>query len=271
MPRGDITRTIQDMTGISWSERASSSGTAGTYLKARTGTGRRMTYYKLSRYNGISIDGHECVNEIIASRLMRLLGIPHLEYRLIRGRVLIDDTEHETWLNASRNFRKTGERKLGLGAFWELYRQEGEQPYEFCCRMGWTDQIHQMMVVDYLLANRDRHSSNVEVLVARDGSRRLAPIFDTGFSLLAPYADNEERAMEFDPLAPVATTNFVGSRSLEENLKLARGATLGGDLAKDGRDVLLAGLDAALPNSYLEKIWDIIWERWQHYAVLRAD
>jgi len=270
MSQRDMTKTIQDLRNISWSERASSSGTAGTYLKARTGSGARMVYYKLSRYNGIVIDGHECANEIVASRLMRVLGISHLEYRLIHARVSINGTEHETWLNTSRNFRKSGERKLGLGTFWELYRREDETPYDFCLRHGWQNEIHRTMLVDYLVANRDRHASNVEVLIARDGSVRLAPIFDTGFSLLAPYANDEERALSFDPLADVATTNFIGSRSLEENVLLTTEAELQQRLEESDRGEILRGLSDVLPQTYLGKIWDIIWRRWQHYETLRA-
>ena len=74
----DVVRTLQDYRAIKWSERANSSGTAGTYLKARVGAGTRARYLKLSRFTGVEIDGSECVNEIVASRLMRLLGIEAL-------------------------------------------------------------------------------------------------------------------------------------------------------------------------------------------------
>lgn len=271
MASRDITESVQDLTRLTWSERASSSGTAGTYLKAREGTGARMRYYKLSRFNGVAIDGHECVNEIVAARLMDLLGVEHLAYRLVHARVLIDGEEYVTWLNSSYNFRKAGERKQGLGTFYELHCESGEAPYDFCLRCGWGSQIHQMMVVDYLIANRDRHASNIEVLVDRAGKARLAPIFDNGFSLLAPYADDEELALGFDPLRRVGTTNFVGSRSLEENLVLAAGAGGIGELRVEDRSQLLAGLDQALPVAYLDKIWDIVWGRWQRYAEIRVN
>lgn len=127
-----------------------------------------------------------------------------------------------------------------------------------------------MMVVDYLIANRDRHESNIEVLVDRAGRARLAPIFDNGLSLLAPYAGNDELALAFEPLRPVGTTNFVGSRSLEENLELAAGVQGVGELREEDRGALLARLDQALPPAYLNKIWDIVWGRWRTYAELRA-
>lgn len=268
MPK-DIVEKLQDYTDLVWTERANSSGTGGTYLKARTGSGTRMTYYKLSRFNGVEIDGHECANEIIASRLMRILGIEHLEYRLVHANVRIGDAVYETWVNASINFRRPRERKQALGLFYELNRQPEESPYDFCVRMGWEENIKQMMLVDYLIMNRDRHESNIEVLVAPDGSCRLAPIFDNGLSLLAPLAGMDDTISSFDPLKRVATMNFIGSRDLEENLVSAMPIAVAGSLGESDRNLLLDGLDAVLPQLYRDKIWDIVWQRWCRYAQLR--
>ncbi|WP_455137790.1 hypothetical protein [Thermophilibacter sp.] len=269
MARRDVTAEIQDLTRLSWSERASSSGTAGTYLKAREGSGTRMTYYKLSRYNGRTIDGCECVNEVVASRLMDVLGIGHVRYRLVHARVVVEGVEHVTWLNASRNFRRSGERKVSLGTYYGLYRHDDESPYDFCARLGWQDEVRKVMLVDYLMANRDRHSSNIEVLVDRRGEARLAPLFDTGLSLFAPFAWDEERVRAFDPLAEVATTNFVGSRSLEKNLGLVGRLGDVTDLTERDRAALLDGLEGALEPYQLDKVWEIVWERWRHYEDVR--
>lgn len=220
---------------------------------------------KLSRYNGQAIDGYECVYELVASRLMEILGVEHASYRLVHARVSIDGVEHVTWVNTSRSFRRPGERKLAMGAFYELYRNEGETPYELCQRLGWGDDVRRMMLVDYLVANCGRHSSNIEVLVARDGSRRLAPVFDTGFSLLAPLAGDEERIRALDSLSDVATTNFIGSRSLEKNLSLVGRVSLARDLEGADCERILSGLEWVLPPYHLEKIWDIVWGRWSHY------
>lgn len=265
----DIEPALQDLTMLAWNERATSSGTAGTYLKARTGTGRDMIYYKLSRFNGIEIDGHECVNEIVAGRLMDILGIPHLTYRLIHANVNLDGKAFETWLNASRTFRKPGERKQALGTFFDLHRLPDETPFSFCARQGWRDQIAQMMLVDYLIANRDRHASNIEVLVSRTGGIRLAPIFDNGLSLVAPLAGLDDLIDAFDPLKPVATMNFIGSRSLEENLEAIAPVPGLGVLHETDRAHVLGGLQGIIPDRYLDKIWDIIWQRWQHYEDIR--
>ena len=264
----DVVKSLQDYRGISWSERANTSGTAGTYLKARVGEGSRARYLKLSRYNGVLIDGSECVNELVASRLMELLGVAHVGYRLIHALVTVNGAEHETWLNSSRNFRAPGEQKMGLGNYYELHGEKDESPLMFCERMGWHEQVAQMMLVDYLVANRDRHGSNIEVLIDREGRARLAPIFDNGLSLVAPYGDDEERIASFDPLTPVATTNFLGSRSLEENVRSVAPVGVARPLAEGDREALLAGLEAAASPVLLDKIWEIVWRRWCWYAAL---
>lgn len=264
----DIVSKEQDMTSLVWRERVNTSGTAGTYLKAVTGVGARAVYYKLPRFNGVEFDGHECVNEVIASRLMRLMGVEHLDYRLIHARVVVDGAEHEVWLNSSNNYRRTRERKLSLGLFVDLNREAGETPLDVCERFGWMDAIRQMMLVDYLVANRDRHSSNIEVLIAPDGTPRLAPLFDMGLSLLAPLAGNPDAIEEFDPLRRVATTNYLGSRSLEENLLNALPVPDISSLKEDDRELLLSGLDGAMDVGTLDKIWEIIWTRWCRYASL---
>lgn len=58
---------------------------------------------------------------LVAARLMRLLEINHLEYRLIHARILVDGQEREVWLNSSKNFRKAKERKLSLSAYVSLF------------------------------------------------------------------------------------------------------------------------------------------------------
>lgn len=264
----DIVRKEQDLTHLQWDERANSSGTAGTYLKARTGEGARALYYKLPRYNGIEFDGHECINEIVAARLMTLLGIAHLDYRLIHARIKLDGAEHTVWLNSSKNFRRKRERKMGLGMFVALYRKSGEAPYDVCRRYGWEWQINKMQLVDYLIANRDRHESNIEVIIGIDGTPRLAPVFDNGLSFVAPLAGDEEAIASFDPLKHVATMNYVGSRSLEENLKDIVPVDGIHPLSLEDRDYLFVGLQDAADSALLNKMWDIIWARWNWYASL---
>ncbi len=266
----DILFELQDLRRLSWSEKANTSGTGGCFLKSREETGAGTWYYKLSCYDSYrGVYGHECVNEVVASRLMSALGIPHLEYRLVHALVNIDGAETETWLNRSKSFRATGERKQALDTFYDLHKQEGESPLELCDRYGWGTQIRQMMLVDYLIANRDRHGANIEVLRGRNGSLRLAPIFDNGLSFVFSCYGDESRVSNFNALADVNANNYLGTKSLSENLeRFVAGCIDMPKLTNSAIDAIFLGLERTLPETHLAKMKEMIIKRWQRYEAL---
>ena len=258
----------QDMTWLSWSKIRNSSGTAGSFLKAYSDLGGEKTYYKLSNYDAVrGVVGHECVNEVVVDRLLTLLGVEHLPYQLIHANIVIDGKPQETWLCASRDFKQRGESKLALDAFYQAERRENESPLDFCIRSGWAAYVWQRLAVDYLILNRDRHGANIEVL--RNSKRktlRLAPLFDHGLSLLFGCQD-EAAALSADVMEDKPIQCFVGSRSAWENLKLIPADQMPAlrSLRETDKAALLDGLDAALGQAWLEKIWEMLWRRWQAY------
>ena len=160
-----IIRDKQDMTYLSWSKIRNSSGTAGSFLKAYSELGGKKIYYKLSNFDTEKgVVGHECVNEIIVDRLLNILGIPHLHYQLIHADVCVGEKTFDVYLCASEDFKKRGESKVALDAYWESEHVDGETPLQFCIRNGWESYLYQMLVVDFLILNRDRHGANMEVL-----------------------------------------------------------------------------------------------------------
>lgn len=269
MRNADVVKTCQDLRHLGWSERANTSGTAGCFLKAREVTGAETWYYKLSCYDSYrGIYGHECVNEVVASRLMELLGIPHLEYQLVHAVVSIEGAEHDTWLNRSRSFRRQGERKVAFDTVYDMEKQPGESPLDLAARFGWGEEIQHMMIVDYLIANRDRHGANIEVLRDREGAVRLAPLFDNGLSFACFCYGDEARVRAFDPLSDVNANNYLGTRSLEENVRRFVSAEAIAHLAQplrpEHRALLFVGLEEALTQAHRDKMWDIVWGRWCH-------
>ena len=72
----------------------------------------------------------------------------------------------DTYVCASENFRARGEDKQAIDVCYESERMDGESPLDFCVRMGWADYIWNMLVVDFLILNQDRHGANIEVLRA---------------------------------------------------------------------------------------------------------
>lgn len=266
-----IVQELQDMTHLNWAYTRNFSGTAGSFLKAYDESPDGKIYYKLSNYDAWKgITGHECINEIIVDRLLTILGIEHLSYQLIHASVLIDQKHYETWLCASRDFKQRGESKIALDAYYQAERQQDESPLAFCIRSGWERIIWEMLVVDFLILNRDRHGANMEVLRnPRLKSIRLAPLFDHGLSLLS-RCDSIAAALQEDVLADKPVQCFVGSRSAWENLKLIPSDRFPqlNPLHEHDRNSLLEGLSEALEPQWLDKIWEMIWKRWQVYESL---
>ncbi len=139
----DFIEEIQELTDLVWTDIKISPGTPGCFLKAyREELGVRI-YYKISNYDSYrGVFGHECVNELIVSRLLSVLEIEHLEYQLIHARILVDGKETETYITRSVNFRRDDERKMAFDVFYDLNREEKESPLDFAVRMGWEKYVY---------------------------------------------------------------------------------------------------------------------------------
>lgn len=267
-----IIREKQDLTHLSWARMRQSSGTAGSFLKSYESAAGKKIYYKLSDFSSTDgVVGHECVNEVIVDRLLTKLAISHLSYRLIHADVKIDGKIYETWLNASEDFKEFGETKASFEDFFQLERAGNETPLVFCKRFGWEESVYEMLITDFLILNRDRHGANVEVLRnPRRRTVRLAPLFDHGLSFVCRCRTEEELA-EFDGMKDRRVQAFFGSNSTLENLKTVPKAAMRKlpRLTERDRENIFDGLDEVLPQPFLDKIWQMLWERWEYFEDLR--
>ena len=124
-----------------------------------------------------------------------------------------------------------------------------------------------MLVVDFLILNRDRHGANIEVLRnSRKKTIHLAPLFDHGLSLLFSCAD-DAAAEAYDVMADKRVNNYIGSGSTWENLKLIPKDKLPKltSLTEHNRVVLMNGLEGILSQTLQDRIWEMIWKRWCAY------
>lgn len=267
-----IIKETQDLTYLQWSHIRSSSGTAGTFLKSESTLGGVKKYYKLSNFDPVNgVIGHECINEIIVDRLLTILGVEHLSYELIHADIEIEGKVFNTYLCASEDFKQRGESKVPLDDYYKTNAKKGESRYEFCVRSGWKKYIDTMIAVDFLILNRDRHGANIEVLRnARAQTIRIAPLFDHGLSLLYSCITDEE-ATKFDILEDKRCQNFIGGYSCYDNLELIKNS---GDVFKNklnvtDKEIIFEGLEHILSDIFLDKIWNMIYERYRIYENLR--
>lgn len=99
----------QSMEYLQWSQIRSSSGTAGSFLKATDDLQKPKKYYKLSQYDTVNgIIGHECVNELIADRLLNILGVEYLHYDLIHAEITVSSAERRA---SERTVRRAGRNR----------------------------------------------------------------------------------------------------------------------------------------------------------------
>lgn len=134
---------------------------------------------------GSGANQQEPYNEVIASAIMRRLGIPHVPYTLtmLDGypfSVCEDFVTPHTELISAWYIMQTQKKENHVSVY---------QHYSNCCEaLGIADiseHLDYMIIVDYLIANEDRHQNNFGVLRNADTLQWLgaAPIYDSGSSL----------------------------------------------------------------------------------------
>lgn len=127
----------------------------------------------------------EAYNEVIAGKICDLLKIPHVEYKLNfsnwKAYSLCEDfiTPDTELINADAFYHKkaTDHHESRYGHFCRMCDEYGIGDFQ--------DRLDEMIVLDFIMANQDRHMGNFGVI--RDVNTLemigFAPIFDTGTSL----------------------------------------------------------------------------------------
>jgi hypothetical protein len=252
---------LTDLRHLSWSVNPhGTKGTAGTFLKAEHG----RNYYKLSQYNKVSkVYGHESVLEAITCRFITALGIDCVKYDLIHGLVKVDDEEFETFVCVSEEYKKQGESKLNLDIYYEKHRESGESTIEFCHRLGFECVINELLLVDFIIASRDRHGANIELLKDTQGTLRIAPIFDNGVSLTSPYY-TESDLERFDWKGDIVGNNFLGTQSLRENLKYITNPVTVNAVDESTINAILNDFEGVLSAKHLQTIKEMLLWRYDY-------
>lgn len=292
----DITISTQDLRYLTWDESARPSGLFVPEPTAREGVGPNAVFCRLndeSPYGKLGSQGAVAgANELIGCRLMDAMGVPHVNTRLVRARIFINGSEQEQWVTRYKNLRQAGVRALPIDLFFELSDDANGDPLEMCKRMGWATTIAQIMVVDYLTANRGRNALGMSVQAEPGG----------GFSLSLPFGGRQSLTSSFmgqtwrvNAMADISTDNYLGSRSLDENLSWAirelkasgclptskhespsdidgeKGEALPCEhLTERTRRELFRSLKDVFPPMTMQQegSWQIIRKRWEHYARL---
>ncbi|MBO5542820.1 MAG: hypothetical protein J5936_05205 [Acholeplasmatales bacterium] len=259
---------IVDLRHLSWAKVRQSSGTAGSFLKSYSFSNGKKVYYKLSFFDDVNhIFGYESINEIIAERILEELNIEHLEYELIHAIVCIDGTDYETFLCSSLDFKSKNETKITLENFYDVNKSKNEKKMDFFKRYNFEEYIYNMILIDFLINNRDRHGANIEVLHnSRTNEYRLAPLFDHGLSFLSPkYLDEDIK--EFDAKKVYRANSYIGTSDLTKNLDLIPIEKI--PVLNLDYDYIFKDLYEYINNDYLDKAKEMLKERVDYIESIR--
>lgn len=211
-----------DLRCLNFSLNTAGSGSAGTLYKANTDN----WYFKLSQFSEYAPDeyGYESVCEVIGSLVAATLGYDYADYEICRALVSICNRDYEVYLCVAPNYKQPDEHRTTLENLLKLKglnTTDLEANFEACKDEPYFEDICKMLLFDYIVDNRDRHGANIELLVS--DTIRLAPIYDTGYSLLSPLQYDIEKFSKFSPLHDGPVNNFLISRYWSDVLKGLRG------------------------------------------------
>ena len=250
---------VVDLTGLSW-VTTHNGGSYGCLYKTSVIENGKKYYYKCSTYyQGQSYFGDESINEVICSRYLSKLGFDCVKYTLVNAAVKINGVVLNTYVCKSEDFYKGYDSRI---TFEDLHSMYGCSVFELIAKLGITAQIERMLLADFLVLQRDRHGGNIELL-KKNGKYTFAPLFDNGLCLLAPYPSaSGVDISRFDVLVDYPVNNYIGTRSLYQNLVLVKHSARVNKLLKEDKNAIFYGLHEVLTRSYIEKIWELLTYRY---------
>lgn len=174
------------------------------------------------------IDGKRCLvkggdgfqqqpyNEVIASIIAKRLGISHVGYRLGYSVKKLPVCVCDDFITKDTEFIAAGFVNMAVPF------EKGESKYDHFCRCceklnipGYKKSLDEMIVLDYIIANQDRHMGNFGVVRNVDTLvfTGFSPLFDSGTSLRSDTPDDE-----IDPALNVESQPFESFHN--EQIKL---------------------------------------------------
>lgn len=143
--------------------------------------------------------GREPYSEYFASKVCEYLGFNHVDYRIREHRRLDGklDVVTECDCYTSEAIGSISAHSLGLNSYKDII--------EYCKSLSETsfNTILDMLFLDCLLLNTDRHFSNIEFLVSNRKQTviGIAPIYDNNYALLPRFVEELENFVREDYVA----------------------------------------------------------------------
>lgn len=169
--------------GENFSSTSPEFGTDGMFAKCWVRENNSIKLIKRGSEGEINA-GLEPYSEYYASQIINALGIKHVEYDL--------GTKHNNVVSKCNLFTS---EKYGLVTLQKYYRNifSISDLIKFYDKLGLRDYISQLLVVDSLIFNEDRHLGNLGFIFDNDTGKIVdtAPFYDHNISLLC-YAMRDD-------------------------------------------------------------------------------
>lgn len=199
-----IARIAFDGTGMCGRENSPTSpefATSGSFAKCWIREGERISLLKRGS-EGFANAGFEPYSEALASSILAAAKVDHVPYEVVRyhgklaSKCPMFTTEEFGFVSAHRFFS---------GPF------DIEDMLEFCARHDSEERFREMVVMDAVMANVDRHSGNYGFLVDNATGRVLgmAPLFDHNMACLPMMMEGDDFDEYVSLIGPKIGTDFV--------------------------------------------------------------
>lgn len=152
--------------------------------------------------SGLANTGKEPYSEFYAAQVAEAMGIPHVTYGLSKWKGQLCST-CELFTSKDISF---------VPASTLISTSKISQIIDWFDDHGWKNDLADMLVLDAIIRNTDRHLGNFGFLVDNHTNQLLrpAPIFDNGLSLYCYVMDNDLNNLseQEKTLAPALYANF---------------------------------------------------------------
>ena len=200
-----IARIAFDGTGMYSRQNSPTSpeyATSGSFAKCWIREGDEISLLKRGSA-GYANAGFEPYSEKLASDLLDAAKIEHVPYSLLRF--------HGKLACKCPLFTSEGEGFVAAHRFFGR-NFDVDDMLEFSSKHGAEESFREMVVMDAVMANVDRHAGNYGFLVDNDTGEilRMAPLFDHNMACLPMMMETDDFDEYVSSIGPKIGTDFVG-------------------------------------------------------------
>lgn len=249
--------SMLDLTYLRWDDGSERGSSFGMLNKAEIFLDDATYYFKLSRMQGSTFVGYESIIEYLVSRYLDILGVPHVSYDLLMAKVALKGKVYNTLVSMSKDYKCSEEEAIPV----QMFCPDQPQAEQLLRNTFGHSCMDIYYLVDFLIANSDRHGHNIEI-AGSESSQRLSPLFDHGNSLLY-WATYSGAVMKYDVMQDIPTNNYVGSESLYTNLEHITSPVVVTPITSAARAAIFYKVGPKImPQQIIDKTWEMIWRRY---------